>query len=167
MSRKVATLGLLLAAAVILGYVEAVLPLPIPIPGIKLGLANCAVLFVLYRYGFKEALLVTLLRTAVIALLFTSLPMLLYSACGALGSILLMALLKKRKAFSIYGLSMAGAAFHNTIQIAIALLVLFSGGTYRTILCVYLPALLLAAIPTGLFNAFLAERLTKLVPENT
>ncbi|MCR5251408.1 MAG: Gx transporter family protein [Lachnospiraceae bacterium] len=164
-TKRLALLGLLLAAAVLLGYVEAMIPLPIPVPGIKLGLANCLVLFVLFRFGFREALLITLLRTVIVALLFTSLPMLLYSAGGALGSIFLMALLKKGDVFSVYGLSVAGAAVHNGIQIAIALAVLFGDGASHAIVFVYLPLLLLAAVPTGLLNAAFSVLLQKRIRE--
>ena len=155
-NNRIANLALLLTVAVILGYVESVIPLSAGVPGIKLGLANCAILFVLYRYGAGEAVLVSLLRTAIIALLFTNLSMLLYSLAGAICSILVMSILKQRKLFSIYGTSMAGGVVHNMAQMLVALLLLRAPGGYEWWFTSYLPLLMICGLPAGMINAFFA-----------
>ena len=78
-----ATLGLLLAFALILGYVETLIPFPFGVPGMKLGLPNLAVLLVLYLFGAREALLVNICRVCLSAFMFGSLSSLLYSLAGA------------------------------------------------------------------------------------
>ena len=152
--KRMAMLGLMLAVAVLLGYVEAVIPVNLGMPGIKLGLANCALLFVLYAYGPVEAALVSVLRTLIVALLFTNLPMLLYSLSGALVSILLMSILKHGP-FSVYGVSIAGGVAHNLTQFTAALF--FAGLKYSgaPFLLTYASLLIPGGIAAGAINAFL------------
>ena len=83
MKRKTAYLGLFAAVAIIFGYVESLVPVFTGIPGIKLGLANLAVLFILDRYSFKEAALVSVVRILVIGFMFGNLFSILYSLAGA------------------------------------------------------------------------------------
>ena len=83
MKRKTAYLGLFAAVAIIFGYVESLIPVFTGIPGIKLGLANLAVLFILDRYSFKEAALVSVVRILVIGFMFGNLFSILYSLAGA------------------------------------------------------------------------------------
>ena len=173
--RRQAELGLLLAVAVIMGYVEALVPVSAGVPGVKLGLANCAVLFVLYRYGAKAAMAVSILRTVVIAALFGSFAMLLYSLCGALCSIMVMAVMRrkwrgkigekeghadrKEPFFSIYGVSAAGGVMHNIAQLAVAFAVLGTGQAWKWWICVYLPLLMVCGLAAGLVNALIAGAL--------
>ncbi|MBR3306059.1 MAG: Gx transporter family protein [Lachnospiraceae bacterium] len=159
--KKLAELSVLLAAAVLLGYVEALVPLPMPVPGIKLGLANAATLFILYRYGYKEALLVSLIRSFIVTMLMLNFSMLIYSAPAAFFSVTVMALVKRSRAFSIYGVSMAGAAAHVTVQICVAACLYDPEFTWPGLFFVYLPALLAASVPTGCINAFLSGSLIK------
>ena len=83
---RIALLGLLTALSVIMGYIEARIPLPLPVPGIKLGLCNIVIVFVLYRFGGLRALPVSLIRVLVIGLLFGTPVSMLYSASGAVVS---------------------------------------------------------------------------------
>lgn len=92
-SVKTAYLGLLLALAVIFGYIEALIPVPVPIPGIKLGLANLVIAAVLYFYGPFEAMTVTVLRVLIIGFLFGNMFSIVYSMSGAAASLIAMALL--------------------------------------------------------------------------
>lgn len=94
MKRKTAYLGLFAAVAIIFGYVESLVPVFTGIPGIKLGLANLAVLFILDRYSFKEAALVSVVRILVIGFMFGNLFSILYSLAGAALSLTVMDLLK-------------------------------------------------------------------------
>ena len=136
---KIALLGLLTALAIVMGYVEYRIPLPLPVPGIKLGLCNIVIVFVLYRFGLLRALLVSLIRVVVIGLLFGTPISMLYAAGGAVLSLTGMWLLKKAGRFSVIGISGAGGALHSLGQILVA--AVFTGGTgiFR-----YLPVLLLS-----------------------
>ena len=109
-SVKTAYLGLLLALAVIFGYIEALIPVPVPIPGIKLGLANLVIAAVLYFYGPFEAMTVTVLRVLIIGFLFGNMFSIVYSMSGAAASLIAMALLKRTRAFGIIGVSLVGLA---------------------------------------------------------
>ena len=153
---KFAKLGLLLAVAVILGYVEALIPFNIGLPGMKLGLCNCALLFVLYAFGPVEAAVVSVLRTLIIALLFTNLPMLCYSLSGALVSILLMSILR-RGVFSVYGVSMAGGAAHSLTQLSVALLIAGLSQSGSSFLLSYAALLTVCGAAAGAVNAFLVS----------
>ena len=95
-TRKIAFLGLFTAIAMILSYVEAVSPVLISaIPGIKMGLPNVAIIFVLYRFGEWEAALVSAVRVLAVSILFGSPVTFIYSIAGALASLGVMILLKK------------------------------------------------------------------------
>lgn len=166
--RYIAECGLLLALAVIAAYVEILIPLDLAVPGIKAGLANCVILFILYRYGVLTAVTISLLRTVIVALAFTSPSVLIYSLSGAVVSILVMTVLKRSKSFSIYGVSMAGGVSHNITQLAAASFIMIASKTaLRTLLTYYLPVLILAGTAAGLFNALLADMLIKRIPDKS
>lgn len=156
--RKTAYFGMFLAFALILSYVESLIPFYFGVPGIKLGLANLAVLLVLYLYGWKEALLLNVMRVFLSGFLFGNMFMILYSLAGAAASFLIMCLLKMTKRFGIAGVSMAGGVFHNIGQIAVAVLVTETAGVIF-----YLPFLLLAGVITGMLNGLLADRMLKYI----
>lgn len=143
-----------LAFALILSYIEALLPFSFGIPGSKLGLANLAVLLVWYKMGWKEAFAVDILRIVLNGFLFGNLYAILYSMAGALLSFLMMALCKKTGCFDIIGVSIAGGVFHNVGQLMIAALVVETIGIFY-----YIPPLLLAGILTGFLIGFLTERM--------
>lgn len=138
-TKKLATLGLFASIALILSYVEALLP-PIfaAVPGIKMGLPNIAIIFILYRFGVKEAAAVSLVRLAASALLFGNAMTLIYSLAGAALSLALMALLKRWDHFSMMGVSMVGGVAHNLGQILVAMWLMETAeiGYYMTILTV-------------------------------
>ncbi len=138
-TKKVAMLGLCTAVALILAYVESMLP-PLfhGVPGIKIGLPNIIIVFVLYRFGFVEAATVSLVRMLAVTFLFGNLPALLYSLAGAALSLLVMAVLKKLNFLSVTGVSVAGGVFHNVGQILAAMLLLETAelGYYLIILTV-------------------------------
>ncbi len=137
-------LGMLTAAAFVLSWLELLIPLPVKMPGVKLGLCHIAVLFALYRLGWREAAFVSLIRALLAALLFGSLPTLAFSLCGGALSLAAMLLLRRTGRFSVLGVSMAGAVCHNLGQLACAALLT---GTAR--LGWYLPVLLVAGCVTG------------------
>ena len=124
-TRKIALLGLFTALAMLLSYVEAISPVLITaVPGIKMGLPNVAVIFVLYRYGMWEAALVSVVRVIVVSVLFGNPMTFIYSIVGAILSLAVMALLKKMNFLSCVGVSVAGGVFHNVGQILVAMLLL-------------------------------------------
>ena len=156
---RLATAAVLTAAALILSYLEAVLGFLIPLPGVKLGLANLATLLLLYTYGVRYAAVVSLLRICMAALLFGSPFSFLYSITGGLLALLGMLLLWKLS-FSPIPSSTLGGMLHVVGQIGIACLV-----TETPRLLYYLPILLAAGFVTGLALGFLAEKLIPRMPK--
>ena len=127
-----------------LSYIESLIPAFIPIPGIKLGLANIVSVFLLYKCGFKYAFTVSVLRVLLSVLLFGNILTLAYSLSGAVLSLLLMLLFKKTGLFSEVGVSIVGGISHNAAQIAVACLLM---DTAR--IMYYLPALIISGTVTG------------------
>ena len=123
-TKKLALSAILAALAMILSYVEAMVPMPVPIPGIKLGLANLVILLAIYRLGFKYALAINCIRIFVTGLLFTGVFGILYSLAGGLLSLLVMYLLYRTEIFSMVGVSMAGGVAHNLGQLLTACLIM-------------------------------------------
>ena len=123
--RKLTLLSVLTAAALILSYAESVLPPLFPsVPGIKVGLPNIVIIFVLYRMDVRSAVSVSLVRICIAALLFGSPLSFIYSLAGAFLSLTVMALLKKLNILSTVGVSIAGGILHNMGQILAAMLLL-------------------------------------------
>ena len=146
-SKKVALLGLCIAVAMILAYVEVLLPpLFSAIPGIKLGLPNIVIIFVLYNFGFVHAATVSFVRVAAVSLLFGNPMTFAYSIAGAILSLLIMAILKKSNILSTVGVSVAGGVFHNVGQILMAIVLL---GTAE--LSYYLIVLAITGTISGIF----------------
>ncbi len=138
-SKRVAFLGTCAAMALVLSYVETLLPpLMSAVPGIKLGLPNIVMIFVLYRFGLRDAAAVSFARLAVSALLFGNPMTFLYSAAGAVLSLLGMAILQKLAFLSEIGVSVAGGVLHNVGQILVAIFMLGTAelGYYLIILSV-------------------------------
>lgn len=122
---KITFLGVFAAFAIVLSYVELMLP-PLwqAVPGIKMGLPNIVIIFLLYKFSFKEAALVSFIRLFLVSLLFGGALTFLYSFAGAVLSLAVMALLKKLDLFSKVGVSIAGAVTHNLGQILVAMIIL-------------------------------------------
>ncbi len=150
--KNTAKLSFLALVALMLSYIESIIPMPVPAPGIKLGLANLITLFLLVNKQKKGAALVLITRTVLAALLFASPVNLLYSLGGGFFALLIMSLLMKAypKRLSLIGVSVAGAAFHNLGQIAVACLLMKSFS-----LLYYLPVLILVAVITGIIIALI------------
>ena len=155
-TRKLTTLGLSVALALILSYVESLLPPLVAVPGVKVGLPNVVILFLLYRYGWKEAGAVSLVRLLLSAALFSGFAAFFYGVCGAILSLVGSALLKRTNRFSPLGVSVAGGVLHNLGQIVFAVLVLDSGYIFA-----YLPVLLLSGTVAGALVGLLAAILLR------
>ena len=151
-----AILGLMVALAMILSYLEAIIILPVAIPGIKAGLSNLLIVTVMYLYSPREAALVNLVRILLSAMLFGTVTGLIFSLSGAVLSFAVMGLFWKAGLFTVTGVSILGGVFHNVGQL-IAAVFLFSSVT----LGYYLPVLLLAGLITGAVNGILATVILK------
>ena len=158
-TKRLVLLSMLTAVAMILSYVESLLP-SVGIPGVKMGLANIAVTFALFRFGWKEAAALSLVRVVLVSLLFGSIGAMLYSLAGAVLSLAVMALLRRTDRFSTVGVSVAGGVAHNAGQILMAMLILQT----RQLLG-YLPVLAVAGIGGGILTGLAAALLIRRIPE--
>lgn len=158
--RKTAFLGMAVALALIVSYVESLIPFPVGIPGAKLGLTNIVILIVLYQRGFHDAVLVSVVRIVAAGFLFGNLSAILYSLAGAAASLCVMQLLKRAedqgKGFSMVGVSIAGGAAHNLGQLVIAVCVVENGSLFY-----YLPFLIVAGVVTGMCIGVAAREILK------
>lgn len=144
MMKKTAELGFCLAVALILSYVESVIPISFGVPGIKLGLPNLVVVLLLYRRSAKEAILVNVARILLSGFLFGNLFAIIYALAGAAFSFAAMVLGKRINIFSVIGVSVLGGVFHNIGQVIVAILVV---GTFS--IAFYVPFLMIAGTVTG------------------
>lgn len=160
-TKKIAALGLCTAVALILAYVESMLP-PLfhAVPGIKIGLPNIIIVFVLYRFGVKEAATVSLIRMLAVSFMFGNMMALVYSLAGAFLSMLVMVVLKKLNFLSVVGVSVAGGVFHNVGQILTAMLLL---GTAE--LGYYLIILAITGTISGIFVGLCGGIIVKRIPK--
>ena len=154
---RVAFLGMCISCALILSYVELLLP-PISTvaPGIKMGLANTMTVFVLYRAGVRPAAIVLTLRILLSSLLFGSAVSLVYSSLGGVISFCLMVLLRKTDKFSPVGVSTAGAVSHNAGQIFGAVILMNTPE-----ISYYFPILAISGTLSGIFVGILGGMLLK------
>ncbi len=158
-TKRLVLLAMLTAVAMILSYVESLLP-SVGIPGVKMGLANIAVIFALFRFGWKEAAALSLVRVVLVSLLFGSVSAMLYSLAGAVLSLAVMALLRRIDRFSTVGISVAGGVAHNAGQILMAMLILQTKQ-----LLGYLPVLAVSGIAGGVLTGLAAALLIRRIPE--
>lgn len=156
-TKRMTLLALMVTQALVLTIIESWIPVPVPVPGVKLGLANIVTLVVLIFFGFGDALVVVFLRTF-LASLFTGGPIVfLFSISGGILSTAAMALLyrKMSKTFSIVGISIAGAIMHNVGQLVAASIVM-----RELSVLAYLPVLLASGIIMGCFVGICANFLS-------
>lgn len=144
MRKRTAHMGMYLAAALILSYVEALIPISVGIPGVKLGLANLIVVIMLYFTDWRETLLISVLRILLSGAMFGNLFGICYGLAGGLFSFLVMALLVKSKRFHVVTVSICGGVAHNMAQLIVAALLVES-----YYVAYYMPVLLAAGMLTG------------------
>lgn len=153
--KKLTLCGMLTALAVVLSLVERLFPLDaiVPVPGVKLGLANVVTLFALTRLSARDALVIVLCRVALSSLLMGSVTAFLFSLFGGLLALAVMGLLLRAegKFCSVLGVSVAGAAAHNIGQIIAAVIWMKTGAVVA-----YLPLLLVMSVPLGLVTGLTA-----------
>ncbi len=160
-AKKVALYGCFLAFAMIVAYIEAILPFSTGIPGTKPGLANAVIVSCLYMFGVGPALTINVCRILLSALLFGNLYSMLYALSGAVFSFIIMMIVKNCKCFGMIGVSVAGGVAHNFGQLLIAILI-----TKVPVLFYYIPVLILVGSLTGLLNGWLATILNKKIVKN-
>jgi heptaprenyl diphosphate synthase len=147
-TKRIVLLSLLVAQALVLSIIESWIPVPVPVPGVKLGLANIITLIVIIFYGMKDALVVVLLRCILSSIFGGGITGFLFSMAGGILSTVVMYILYRKcsKVFSIIGISIAGAVSHNIGQIVIASFVMKDMAIYTI-----LPVLLISGVVMGLF----------------
>ena len=157
-TKKIAVLALAIALAMILSFVESQIPAFVAIPGVKVGLANIAVVFVLYKLGWKEAVLISLVRVFMVSVLFGTAVSLFYSVAGAVLSLTGMVLLKRTGLFSTVAVSVTGGVLHNVGRILMACLLLETN-----VIVYYLPFLILSGVIAGVVIGVVAAIMVKRV----
>lgn len=143
-TKKIAVMALAIALAMILSFVESQIPAFVAVPGVKIGFANIAVVFVLYKLGWREAVLISLIRVFLVSVLFGTAVSLFYSVAGAVLSLGGMLLLKRTGLFSTVAVSVAGGVLHNIGQILMACLLLETN-----VIIYYLPFLIVSGVAAG------------------
>lgn len=155
-TKQLTLCAVLAALALALSYIESFFPLTllIPLPGVKLGLANIVTVFALYTLGSPMALCILLVRCTLGALFAGNASALIFSLLGGFSAMLVMIALHRSRRLSIFGVSIAGAAAHNCGQVCAAMLTLGSTAPLS-----YLPFLLLVSLFTGALSGFIAALL--------
>ena len=160
-TNKIAYLGVFTALALILSFVESQIPPLMAVPGVKMGLPNIVMVFMLYKIGAKYTAIVSILRVILVGILFGTPLSMIYSLVGAALSLIGMILLKKMNLFAPITVSVAGGILHNIGQIATACIVMETAQ-----IAYYLPVLLIsgtiAGILIGLTAAMILKRLDKM-----
>ena len=161
-AKTVAEYGILIALAMVLSFVETLIPIPIPVPGVKLGLANLVTVVGLYLVGIPGTVGITLTRIVLVGLSFGNPYSMIYGLSGSFLRLLVMAAVKKHDWFGQIGISVLGGIAHNIGQITFAAVIVHTPGLYY-----YLPALLMAGCVAGtligILGGILTERLEKII----
>lgn len=154
--KKMTSFGMLIALAFIFSYLESLLPLQLPVPGMKLGLANIVVVMALYCWGEKEAFVLSAVRILLVSLTFGNMAAMIYSLAGGALSLLMMIVVRRMKWFDTVGVSIVGGVFHNVGQIVVAIVIL---ETQK--LLYYLPVLVVSGVVTGALIGIAGGELVK------
>ena len=161
-ARNTAVYGMLIGLAFIFSYLEAIVPIPVPIPGVKLGLANLVVIVGLYTIGIPGTIAVALIRIVLVGFTFGNVSSMLYSLSGGFVSLILMIAFRKLDWFSQTGVSMIGGIGHNIGQLMMAAFITETAGVFY-----YLPFLMVAGVVSGavigLLGGLVTERILSYV----
>ena len=157
---RIAVTGMMLGFALLLGYVESLIPFSIAVPGAKLGLANMAVVLCLFFLGSKYAFVVSVGRIVISSFMFGNAFGLLYSLAGGLFSFFVMYIYKKTAKGEILFTSALGGISHNFAQLCIAYLVVKTPVVFY-----YIPVLILVGLFTGILNGFIAKLILTRISE--
>lgn len=160
-TKQIADYGLLVALALVLSYLESLVPPFFAVPGVKLGLTNVVVLIALYRMGWKQAITMNFLRILLVSMTFGNAFSLFYAMGGGMLSSLVMIALKKSDKFSMTAVSVAGGVAHNVGQILVAMVVL---ETWRIVS--YLVILWISGIAAGIVVGVISYEVLKRLPKS-
>ncbi len=157
-TKRITYTGMFVAIAMVFSYLESMIPVNIVVPGVKLGLANMVTIVVMYRLRISDAWIVSLVRVVLSSLLFGNMTVMVYSMAGAVLSLLVMTLCRKKDLFGLLGTSILGGVSHNAGQIAMAALLMKSGNImlYMPVLCI---SGTIAGVCIGLAGAVLVRKL--------
>ncbi|MCR5153553.1 MAG: Gx transporter family protein [Lachnospiraceae bacterium] len=155
-TKRIAFLGLFTALAFVFSYIEFLIPINLGVPGVKLGLANLAVIVALYLIGPVDAFALSMVRILLVSLTFGNFSAFMYSLAGGILSFLVMFFAKKLKFFSETGVSVLGGVFHNVGQIIVAMIIVETES-----LLYYLPVLALSGVVSGVIIGLLAALVIK------
>lgn len=158
MSKRIARNAMFIALAMIFSYVEAMIPLDLGVPGVKLGIANIIVVVGIYIIDSKDVFMISMVRIILTGILFGNIMSIAYSMAGGILSFFTMLLMKKVKGFSIVGVSILGGVMHNIGQIIIAIVIV-----ENLVVAIYLPILVIAGATTGLAIGLLAKKIIDIV----
>ena len=155
-ARRIAFLGLCVALSMILSYFESLIPPLVAVPGVKVGLPNLVMIFMLYKIGPKETVAVSLVRVVLVSILFGSVVSMIYSLVGAILSLTGMILLKKTGKFSTLTVSVVGGVLHNIGQVITAMAIMETSQ-----IIYYLPVLLISGTIAGVVIGLTASLIVK------
>lgn len=155
-SRKTAFIGMYAAIAIVLSYIEMLLPITIGIPGAKPGFANIIIVFAIYSVGGVSAFIINFIRILIIGMMFGNFVSIAFSICGALVSLMVMLLVKRIKGIHPLGVSICGGVSHNLGQILAAS---FLVKNYSILY--YLPMLMIAGVLSGIIIGIVSGLMLK------
>lgn len=159
--KRIAYLGVCIAVAMICSYIETLIPFFFGVPGMKLGLTNFVILFVLYTVGMRDAVAVSVIRVFLVGVLFGNAFSILYSLVGGILSLLVMWMLKRLGRFKMISVSAAGGIAHNLGQIIVAMILVKN---YNVMY--YFPFLMICGLLTGVLIGVIAQEMVIRIPES-
>jgi len=150
---RIALSGILTSLMLVLGLIERQFPLPVGIPGIKLGLANSVLLYGVYMLGIRQTVILMILKTLMGWFIYSNMSAMLYSFAGGALSVLAMVLISRIKGMSVIGASVGGAVCFNIGQVLMAVILLHT----PQLIFSYLPVLMVSGVITGVLTGFVAK----------
>lgn len=160
-TKRLALYGMLAALALVLSYIEAMVPAFFAVPGMKLGLTNLVVLVALYRMDAKSAMVINFIRIALTSILFGTVVSLWYSLAGGLLSGIVMILLKRTGKFQPLTVSVAGGVMHNVGQILVAMAVMQTNAIAWYLLVLWISGIAAGAV-IGILGSWMLSRLPEI-----
>lgn len=160
-AKRIAADGLFLALALVVSYIEVLIPIPVGIPGVKIGLANAVIMVLLFFTTWQRTLLISVVRILLAGFLFGNPMTIVYSLAGGILSLFVMVILRKIREFSVVGISVGGGVAHNIGQLSVAVLLMENARIYY-----YVPVLLITGTIAGIAIGVLTGILIRKLPKN-
>ncbi len=155
-NKKIALCGMFVGLALILSYLEVLIPVNVAVPGIKIGLANIITIIALYKIGIKEGVIIGIIRVILSGFMFSGLSTIIYGLAGTILSITIMVIIKNIKATSVISVSAIGAVCHNLGQIVVAFIVVDNINIFY-----YMPVLIISGVVSGVIIGIISGILIK------